>query len=119
MTRNTGSVAGRARRKKVLKRAKGNYGARGRLYHQAKSTTDKGLKYGFVGRKLKKRTYRALWIIRLSAAAKAHGMNYSRLIKGLSLAGIQLDRKQLSEVAIHQPEVFSKIATLAKAKLAK
>ncbi|MGE4157589.1 MAG: 50S ribosomal protein L20 [Planctomycetota bacterium] len=119
MTRNTGSVAGRARRKKVLKRAKGNYGARGKLYHQAKSTTDKGLKYSFTGRKLKKRVYRSLWVIRLSAAAKSNGLNYSRLIRGLSLAGIELDRKQLSEVAIHQPEVFSKLAGMAKAKLAK
>ena len=108
----------RQRRNRVLKRAKGFRGARGRLYRNAKETTIRADVFAFVGRRQKKRQFRSLWIIRLSAAAELNGINYSRFIHGVQKAGIQLNRKELSELAIHNPEVFTQICEKAKAALA-
>lgn len=118
MPRNTNVVASRKRRKKVLKAAKGYRGNRSKLYRNAHESVDRARRFAFVGRKLKKREYRSLWILRINAAVRAHGLSYSRFMNGLKKAGIELDRKQLSELAIHEPETFGKIVESARAQLA-
>ncbi len=110
--------ATRQRRRRVLKRAKGFRGARGRLFRNAKETTLRADAFAFIGRRRKKRDFRRLWIVRLSAAAEQNGMLYSRFICGLKRAGITLNRKELSEIAIHDPAVFGQICEKAKAALA-
>ena len=105
----------RAKRKKLLKRAKGFYQTKSKLYRAAKESVDTALKYAYVGRKNKKREYRRLWVVRINAAAREHGFTYGQLINGLKNAGVTLDRKSLSELAIGSPAAFAKLAQQAKA----
>lgn len=108
----------RRRRKKFLKLAKGYVGGRRRLYKSARETVEKGLGYAFRDRKVRKREFRALWIVRINAAARAEGISYSRLIAGLHKAGIELDRKALASIASTDSTAFGAIADKAKAALA-
>ena len=105
----------RAKRKKLLKLAKGYYANKSKLYRAAKESVDTALKYAFVGRRRKKRDFRRLWIVRINAAAREHGLTYGQLIKGLKDAGVTLDRKSLSELAISSPTAFATLAKQAKA----
>src|SRR5262249_23292642 len=109
MPRSKNKVASRARRKKVLKRAKGNFGRRKNVWTVAKNTVEKGLQHAFVGRRLKKREYRGLWIQRINAATRMHGMSYSVFMAGLKKKGIDLDRKALAEIAFSDPDGFKAI----------
>ena len=117
MARIKGALMTRKRRKKVLKLAKGYFGAKSKLFRTAKEAVMKSGQYAYIGRKLKKRDFRRLWISRISAAAKMNGMNYSTLINGLKKAGINLNRKMLSEIAISDPAAFTAICEKAKAAL--
>lgn len=108
----------RKRHKKILKLAKGNVGGRRKLYRQARETVEKGLTYAYRDRRVRKREFRSLWIIRLNAAAREHGMSYSQFIRGLKLEGIELDRKVLADLANANPEGFGEIAAKVKARLA-
>jgi len=114
MARVKGAVTTRKRRKKVLKLAKGYWGAKSKLFKMANQAVMKSLRYAYVGRKLKKRDYRKLWIMRINAACKANGMNYSRFMHGLKLSGVTLNRKMLSEMAIHEPDAFTELCGTAK-----
>lgn len=118
MPRAKGGFKTRRRRKKVLERAKGFYGAKSRLFRSATETVDKALQYAYRDRKAKKREFRSLWITRISAAVRALGMNYSQFISGLKKSDIQLDRKSLADLAYHDPKAFGAIAETVKAKLA-
>jgi large subunit ribosomal protein L20 len=104
----------RAKRKKLLARAKGFYQTKSKLYRAAKESVDTALKYAYVGRKNKKREYRRLWVVRINAAAREHGLTYSQLIRGLKAAGNSLDRKMLADMAVAQPSAFAKVASQAK-----
>ena len=112
-----GVVAGR-RHKKVLKKAKGYYNARRKVFRVAKQAVIKAGQYAYVGRRLKKRDYRALWIQRINAAARGCGLSYSRFISGLQKSGIEIDRKALADLAVHDIAAFGAIAEKAKAALA-
>src|SRR3954463_4691045 len=113
MPRSVNSVASKARRKKILKQAKGFYGKRKNVYTVAKNVLEKGLTYSYVGRKLKKRNYRQLWIARINAAARAEGLTYSQFIHKLSDKNIDLNRKVLADLAMNEPETFkSLVATV-------
>ncbi|MBK8976915.1 MAG: 50S ribosomal protein L20 [Planctomycetes bacterium] len=116
--RATNGSATRQRRNRVLQRAKGFRGARGSLFRQAREATIRADRFALVGRRKKKRDYRSLWIIRLSAAAELHGMKYSRFIHGCAQAGVRLNRKELSELAIHDPATFTAIVEKARAAIA-
>jgi len=105
------------RRKKILKLAKGYRGTKSKLYRSAKESVERGLNFAYTGRKLKKRDFRSLWIVRIGAAARLNGMNYSQLMHGLKLAEIELDRKVLADLAVHQPDTFGKVVEQAKAAL--
>ena len=118
MARIKGAVATRKRRNKVLKAAKGYWGAKSKHFKMAKQAVMKSGNYAFAGRKLKKRDFRQLWITRISAQAKINGMNYSTFMHGLKKAGIDLNRKMLSEIAISDPEAFAALVEKAKAALA-
>ncbi len=118
MARTKGGFKTRQRRKRVLGRAKGYYGARRKLFAIAKETVDRALAYAFSGRKEKKRQYRRLWITRINAAVRPLEMSYSRLINGLAKAGITLDRRVLADLAVHDPKGFEAVAKKAKAALA-
>jgi large subunit ribosomal protein L20 len=107
----------RAKRKKLLARAKGFYQTKSKLYRAAKEAVDTASKYAYVGRKLKKREYRRLWVVRINAAARENGLNYSQLIRGLKAAGITLDRKMLADMAVSQPAAFTAVAAQAKAAI--
>jgi large subunit ribosomal protein L20 len=107
----------RRRRNKVLKLAKGYRGARGKLFRSAAEAVDRGLKYAFRDRKVKKRDFRALWISRINAGARENGLSYSRLVYGLKIAEIGLDRKVLALLAVTEPAAFSAIVDKAKAQL--
>ena len=98
------------RRKKILKLAKGYRGTKSKLYRSAKESVERGLNFAYTGRKLKKRDFRSLWIVRIGAAARLNGLNYSQLMHGLKLAAIDLDRKVLADLAVHQPESFSEVS---------
>lgn len=104
----------RAKRKKLLARAKGFYQTKSKLYRAAKESVDTALKYAFVGRRLRKRDFRRLWVTRINAAARENGVSYSQFIKGLALAGVTLDRKMLAELAVNEPAAFAALATQAK-----
>jgi large subunit ribosomal protein L20 len=104
----------RKRRKKWLKRAKGYWGAKSKLYKTARMQVMKGLQSAYRERKKKKRTYRSLWIIRINAALRPHELSYSKFIHALKIKGVEMDRKVLSELAIHNPEEFDKLVKLAK-----
>ena len=117
MARVKGAMMTRKRRNKVLKAAKGYWGAKSKHFKMAKQAVMKSGNYAFAGRKQKKRDFRALWITRISAQAKVNGMNYSTLMHGLKLAGVDLNRKVLSEIAINDKEAFAALAAKAKAAL--
>ena len=104
----------RAKRKKLLARTKGMFGNKSKLYRAAKESVDTALKYAFVGRRRKKRDFRRLWVVRINAAAREHGLTYGQLINGLKNAGVTLDRKSLSELAIASPAAFATLAQQAK-----
>jgi large subunit ribosomal protein L20 len=114
MPRSVNSVASKARKKKILKQAKGFYGKRKNVYTVAKNVLEKGLTYRYVGRKLKKREYRALWIIRINAAVREEGLTYSAFINLLSKKGITLDRKILADMAMNNPESFKALVASVK-----
>ena len=105
------------RRKKILKRAKGYRGTKSKLYRSAKESVERGLNFAYTGRKLKKRDFRSLWIVRIGAAARVNGLNYSQFMHGLKLAGIELDRKVLADLAANQPDAFKEVAVQAKSAL--
>ncbi|HPU67012.1 MAG TPA: 50S ribosomal protein L20 [Clostridiales bacterium] len=117
MARVKGALATRKRRNKVLKLAKGYYGSKSKLFRTAKQAVMKSGNYAYVGRRLKKRDFRRLWITRISAACKLNGMNYSTFINGLKKANINLNRKMLSEIAVSDPEAFTALTEKAKAAL--
>ncbi len=117
MTRVKGSAASRARRRRILKQASGYRGTRGRLYRAAKEAVMHAGHYAYVHRRLKKRDFRRLWIARISASSRAAGLTYSRFMNGLSKAGVELDRKQLAQLAIIDEQAFSKLADLARENL--
>jgi large subunit ribosomal protein L20 len=117
MPRATGVVPGRARRKKVLKAAKGFRGGRRRLYRTAKETVLRGLQYAYRDRRVKKREFRRLWIVRINAAARMHGLSYSMLMNGLKKANVAIDRKILADLAVSDSEGFARLAEVAKASL--
>ena len=113
MPRVTKSVTARAKHKKVLNATKGHYGARSRLFRTAKQSNIKSLQYAFRDRKNRKRAFRALWISRINAASRAMGVSYSKLINGMTSNNIVIDRKILSDIAIHDPSTFEKIVQSA------
>ena len=102
------------RRKKILKLARGYRGTKSKLYRSAKESVERGLNFAYTGRKLKKRDFRSLWIVRIGAAARLNGLNYSQLMHGLKVAGIELDRKVLADLAVHQPEAFAAVDVQAR-----
>jgi len=114
MPRSVNAVASRARRKRILKQAKGFYGKRKNVYTVAKNVLEKGLTYRYVGRKLKKREYRALWIARINAGVRAEGLTYSRFIHLLNEKGITLDRKVLADIAMNEPDAFKQLIASVK-----
>ena len=107
----------RAKRKKLLARAKGFYQTKSKLYRQAKQSVDTAAKYAYVGRKNKKREFRRLWVVRINAAARENGITYSQLMRGLKAAGNTLDRKMLADMAVTQPAAFTAVAAQAKSAL--
>jgi large subunit ribosomal protein L20 len=117
MPRATNGPASLARRKRVLKKARGMFGNKSRLYRYAKDAVDRGECFAYRDRKRKKSEFRKLWIVRLNAAVRPHDISYSRFMNGVTKAGIQLDRKALSELAIHDEAGFAKIVEQAKAAL--
>ena len=117
MARIKGALATRKRRKKILKLAKGYYGAKSKLFKTAKEAVMKSGQYAYVGRRQKKRDFRRLWITRISAAAKMNGMNYSTFMNGLKKAGISLNRKMLAEIAVSDAAAFTALVEKAKAAL--
>jgi large subunit ribosomal protein L20 len=114
MPRSVNAVASRTRRKRILKQAKGFYGKRKNVYTVAKNVLEKGLTYRYVGRKLKKREYRALWIARINAAVRSEGLTYSRFIHLLNEKGVTLDRKVLADIAMNEPEAFKQLIASVK-----
>ena len=114
MPRSVNAVASRARRKKILKQAKGFYGKRKNVYTVAQNVLEKGLGYKYVGRKLKKREYRSLWIVRINAAVREEGMSYSVFMNRLSKKGIRLNRKVLADLAMNEPETFKSLCAEVK-----
>ena len=117
MARVKGAMATRKRRKKVLKLSKGYFGAKSKLFKTAKEAVMKSGNYSYIGRRLKKRDFRRLWITRISAAAKMNGMNYSTFMNGLKKAGVEMNRKMLAEIAVHDAAAFTSLAETAKAAL--
>ena len=115
MSRAPRAVPSHARRKKVLKQAKGFYGRRKNNITTANAAVDKSLQYNYIGRKLKKRNFRALWIQRINAGCREYGLTYSRFMSGLAKAGVEIDRKVLSDLAIREPEAFKALVDKVKA----
>jgi len=118
MPRVKRGVTARRRHKKILNQAKGYYGARSRVYRVAKQAVIKAGQYAYRDRKVKKRTFRSLWIVRINAAARQHDISYSQLINGLNKAGITLDRKALAELAVYNKDAFADVVAKAKEELA-
>lgn len=120
MARTKGGTVAHARHKKIIGKAKGYYGARSRTFKSATQAVDKANQYATRDRKVRKRNFRALWIQRINAAVRSHdeALTYSRFINGLSLAGIEVDRKVLADLAVHEPDAFSAIVAKAQAALA-
>lgn len=114
MPRSKNAVASRARRKKILDQAKGFYGKRKNVYTVAKNIVEKGMTYSYVGRKLKKREYRTLWIARINAGVREEGLTYSEFIHRLNQKGITLDRKILADLAMNEPETFKSLVASVK-----
>ena len=117
MSRVKRGVTAHAKHKKVLDEAKGYYGARRKVYRVAKQAVIKAGQYAYRDRRQKKRQFRALWIVRINAAARDNGLSYSRLMNGLNLAGIEVDRKMLADLAVHDKAAFTALADQAKAAL--
>ena len=117
MARVKGALSTRKRRKKILKAAKGYWGAKSKHFRMAKQAVLKSGNYAYIGRKQKKRDFRSLWITRISAACKLNGINYSRFMYGLKKSGVELNRKMLSELAISDPDAFSSLVETAKSAL--
>ena len=118
MSRVKRGVIARRRHKKILKQAKGYYGARSRVFRVAKQAVTKAAQYAYRDRRQRKRQFRALWIARINAATRSQGLSYSRFIAGLKKANIELDRRVLADIAVHDKSAFSKIVDAAKAALA-
>ena len=118
MARVKGAMMTRKRRNKILKMAKGYWGAKSKHFKMANEQVMKSLTYAYVGRKRKKRDFRQLWITRISAACKSNGMNYSTFMHGLKLAGVEINRKMLAEMAVNDKAAFTALAEVSKAKLA-
>ncbi len=116
MPRANSSVPRHRRHRKIVKAAKGQWGARHRLFRTAKEAVERGWRYGYRDRRQKKRNFRKLWITRINAAVRQHGMNYSTFINALSENQVLINRKQLSELAIHEPEAFGKLVESLKSK---
>ena len=114
MPRSVNAVASRARRKKVLKLAKGNFGSRGNVWTVAKNTVEKGLQFAYTHRREKKRNYRSLWIVRINAAVRMYGMTYSEFIGKMNQKGIVLNRKVLADLALNEPKAFEAIVNAVK-----
>lgn len=114
MPRSKNAVASRARRKRILDQAKGYYGKRKNVYTVAKNLVEKGMTYSYVGRKLKKREYRTLWIARINAAVREEGLTYSEFIHKLSQKGVELDRKVLADLAMNEPATFKSLVASVK-----
>ena len=119
MARVKRAVNALKKRRKIFKQAKGYFGAKSKQYRAASEQVRRSLRYAYIGRKLKKRDFRRLWIARINAAARINGTSYSKLINGLKVAGVVIDRKMLSEIAIHDPAGFTKLAETAKEALNK
>ena len=117
MARVKGAMMTRKRRNKILKMAKGYWGSKSKHFRVANQAVMKSLSYAYTGRRLKKRDFRSLWITRISAACKMNGMNYSSFMHGLKVAGIEINRKMLSEIAIADPAAFTSLVEKAKAAL--
>jgi large subunit ribosomal protein L20 len=113
MSRAPRAVPSRLRRKRVFKQAKGFYGRRKNTVTSANAAVDRSMQHAYVGRKLRKRNFRALWIQRINAAVRAHGVTYSRFISGLAAAGIEVDRKVLADLAVREPEAFKALVDQA------
>ena len=118
MSRSTGAVAARNRHRKVLKSTRGYYGARKNTFRAAKQATMRSGQYAYRDRRVRKREFRSLWIVRINAGAREHGMSYSRFMNGLRRAGTQLDRRMLADLVVNDKESFNSIAELAKKSLA-
>ncbi len=118
MPRVKRGVAARKRRNRILNEAKGYYGARSKLFKTAREAVERGWRYAYRDRKQRKRTFRALWITRINAAARENGMSYSRLINGLKCANVEVDRKILAQLAVTDPKAFGALADLAKSQSA-
>ncbi len=118
MARVKRGVTARRRHKKIIKLAKGYYNARRKVFRVAKQAVTKAAQYAYIGRKQRKRQFRSLWIVRINAAARLHGLSYSRFMNGLLKANVTLDRKALADIAIHDPAAFAAIAEQAKRALA-
>ncbi len=118
MPRVKRGVAAKKRRNRILRQARGYYGARSRLLKTAREAVEKGWKYAYRDRKQRKRQFRALWITRINAAAREHGLSYSRFMNGLQQAGVEVDRKVLAQLAVSDPTAFGDLAELAKSKVA-
>ncbi len=114
MARVKRAVNAKKKHKKILKQAKGYFGAKSKLYRTANQAVMKSMNYAFIGRKLRKREFRRLWIARINAATRQHGMSYSKFIDGLKKAGVEINRKMLSELAIHDEKAFADLVQLAK-----
>jgi large subunit ribosomal protein L20 len=114
MPRVKKAVKSRQRRKKILDRAKGFRGGRGTLLRTSSETVDRALKFAYRDRKVRKRAFRSLWIMRINAAARLHGLSYSRFMNGLKKAQVDLDRKALASLALEDPQAFTKLAEIAK-----
>jgi len=115
MARIKRAVNAQKKKRKIMKIAKGYFGAKSKQYRAASEQVRRSLRYAYIGRKLKKRNYRALWIARVNAAARVNGLSYSKLINGLKVAGIDINRKMLSELAIADPKAFTALCEKAKA----
>ena len=118
MARIKMSVNAKKRRRKVFKLAKGYFGAKSKQYRAATEQVARSLRYAYIGRKLRKRDFRKLWIARINAAVRPYGLSYSRFINGLKLAGIEVNRKILADLAVNDPQAFAKLVDAAKAKIA-
>jgi large subunit ribosomal protein L20 len=114
MPRATSSVARNKRKKKILKEARGQFGARSKLYRTAKNAVERGWAYSYRDRRVRKRDFRRLWIARINAGARQHDLSYSRFISGLRKAGVELNRKVLADLAIREPEAFAELARIAR-----